>query len=64
MKITRKKRRGGYMEPTVRLIELETTVPLLANSVDEMRGTTDPTNPPGSGIRLEDFQDGGTISIP
>lgn len=52
------------MEPTVRLIELETTVPLLANSVDEMQGTTDPTNPPGSGIQLEDFQDGGTISIP
>ena len=64
MKITRKKRRSGYVEPTVRLVELETAVPLLANSVDEMQGTTDPTNPPGSGIQLEDFQDGGTIPIP
>lgn len=63
MKITRKKRRSGYVEPTVRLVELETAVPLLANSVDEMQGTTDPTNH-GSGIQLEDFQDGGAITIP
>lgn len=64
MKITRKKRRSGYVEPTVRLVELETAVPLLANSVDEMQGTTDPNNPSGGGIQVEDFQDGGTISIP
>ena len=64
MKITRKKRRSGYVEPTVRLVELETAVPLLANSVDEMQGTTDPDNTSGGGIQLEDFQDGGSVTIP
>lgn len=55
----------AYAVPTVRLIELESEAPLLAGSVDELEGTTDPTNPPtGGGITLEDFQDGGSITIP
>lgn len=62
MKITRKKRRSGYVEPTVRLVELETAVPLLANSVDEMQGDTG-TEQTG-GISLQDFEDGGSITLP
>lgn len=60
MKITRKQRRSGYVEPTVRLVELETAVPLLANSVDEMQGDTQGgESAPGMG--LQDFVDDGYI---
>ena len=40
----------AYAVPTVRLIELESEAPLLAGSVDELEGTTDPTNPPTNHI--------------
>ena len=56
MKANRKKRHG-YARPHVRLIDLETEAPLLANSVDKMEGDTGPTNP---GIGLQDFQEDQT----
>lgn len=57
MKANRKKRHG-YACPHVRLIDLETEAPLLANSVDEMQGDTGPAQNPGIG--LQDFQEDQT----
>ena len=59
----RKAAMRAYAAPHVQLTDLECEAPLLANSVDEMQGTTDPVNQ-GGGIRLEDFQDGGNVVIP
>ena len=52
MKITRRKRsKRNYIEPSVRLIELESTVPVLA-------GTSDG----GSGAKSIDPQEGGMLN--
>lgn len=56
MKANRKKRHG-YACPHVRLIDLETEAPLLANSVDEMQGDT------GDNSTLQDFTNIGGITL-
>ena len=56
---------AGYAMHFVRLIELENEAPLLAGSVDEFQGTTDPNNSgQGGGITVEDFDNGGNITFP
>ena len=56
---------AAYTVPSVRLIELESEAPLLAGSVDEFQGDTEGgETSPGSGIGLEDFDNGGTITFP
>ena len=55
---------AAYAVPTIRLIELENEAPLLANSVDEMQGTTDPSHSESGGISLEDFDNGSNITFP
>ena len=54
---------AAYAVPSIRLIELENEAPLLAGSVDELQGTTDPVNS-GGGISLEDFDNSSNITFP
>ena len=63
MRTNKHKIQRGYSKPYVRLIELESEAPLLAGSVDLFMGDTGPNPQQPGGISLEDFGDGGQITL-